>query len=663
MKIEQLLFGYDNGHSLITGSTFINSNIDIDLISRLSDWSGFRLNSGTDSSYITAFPLKEYPYYAIIKSWYAQEMERPGSVWSHVLLIDLNNIELNFDFRDLLNLFARPTKNSYSQYTQTIEVNCEDLLKKDPKGSPIYTDFISFLLIYSSLINDKEPFGLRVENNAVELQRLLLTIMQYLPVHTLRRLSFSTGGESYRSYDHDKLITMQYIQHGNAISLLSPPWEGKIKEEEFNDGIKFLAKACLDDNFEITHMLRIFDDEILDNPKKIAAFGQLMAYLYDGIKGIKTDDTYDEILSILAMFFPLAEEGTLLKSNFLGERISSLFCTDSEFLYKIFTHESTISLPEKLNNVNSRLQRLIESNRKEYITLLLKLADANSVNNYGKKIMSEAFQVLNNDEINLLSQKHWKHFVSLIMFNPEYLMFGDWISLPTQKFRDILSCFCLQERRSFNRWEQLLIRIINDQCTVSPTLCRELINYASNASQYILDYINNPNSGYIDPKFINGVCRKEVNLLEWLKTTNYLSVKARKLVIENVNPESNLVKEYGPNIWNVFFNRRDGNRTIQEYIFIFKLSFLWKNIDGARMLKLSFYKIHEELKQNTDLIWDHISKYSAELPFWQEWDKCKKLRKGIAIYLRNIGIGMDYLINFTPDASLNKQLLDFWKND
>ena len=40
---------------------------------------------------------------------------------------------------------------------------------------------------------------------------------------------------------------------------------GKIKEEEFNDGIKFLAKACADDNFEITHMLRIFDDEILDD--------------------------------------------------------------------------------------------------------------------------------------------------------------------------------------------------------------------------------------------------------------------------------------------------------------------------------------------------------------------------------------------------------------
>lgn len=533
MKIEQLLFGYDNGHSLIAGSTLINSNVDTDLIARLSDWSGFRLNGGIDSSYITAFPLKESPYYAIIKSWYAQEMERPGSVWSHVLLIDLNKIELNFDFRDLLNIFTRPTKNSYNQYTRPIEVNCEHLLKKDPQGSPIYTDFISFLLIYSSLINDKEPFGLRVENDAVGLQRLLLTIMQYLPINTLRRLSFSSGGESYRSYDHDKLITMQYIQHGNAISLLSPPWEGKIKEDEFNDGIKFLAKACADDNFEITHMLRIFDDEILDNPKKIAAFGQLMSYLYDGIKGIKTEDTYNKILSILYMFFPLAEEGKLLKSNFLGEKISSLFCTDSEFLYKIFTHESIILIPAQLNNINDRLQRLIESNRKEYITLLLKLADANSVNDYGKKIMSGTFQILSNDEINLLSLKHWKHFVSLIMFNPEYLISGDWLSLPTQKFRDILSCFCLQEHRHFNRWEQLLIRIINDQCTVSYTLCRELLNYASNASQYILDYINNPNSGHIDSKLINGVCRKEVNLLEWLQTTNYLSDKARKLIIEN----------------------------------------------------------------------------------------------------------------------------------
>lgn len=64
MKIEQLLYGYDDGHTLLTGSILINSAADSARLAMLSDWSGYR-TTDDDDSYLTAFPLVDSPYYVV----------------------------------------------------------------------------------------------------------------------------------------------------------------------------------------------------------------------------------------------------------------------------------------------------------------------------------------------------------------------------------------------------------------------------------------------------------------------------------------------------------------------------------------------------------------------------------------------------------------------
>ena len=48
MKIEQLLYGYDDGHTLLTGSILINSAADSARLAMLSDWSGYRTTDDDD---------------------------------------------------------------------------------------------------------------------------------------------------------------------------------------------------------------------------------------------------------------------------------------------------------------------------------------------------------------------------------------------------------------------------------------------------------------------------------------------------------------------------------------------------------------------------------------------------------------------------------------
>src|SRR5438128_673752 len=87
---EQALHGYDSGHRLLSSSvSFIPSDERSTLI--MSDLSGPRLVEGF-TEYITAYPLPSRKYYAIAKTWYASEMERPGCVWTHTLLINAEDI-------------------------------------------------------------------------------------------------------------------------------------------------------------------------------------------------------------------------------------------------------------------------------------------------------------------------------------------------------------------------------------------------------------------------------------------------------------------------------------------------------------------------------------------------------------------------------------------
>jgi GTPase-associated protein 1 len=105
-RIDQALFGYSEGHRQIAASVRLPS-ADLYRLSAASD-----LATGTklapDESYITGIPLEESKRYALIRTWLAPELPRPGCVWSHVLLLDARVLGTRTDLHDLLKCFKRP---------------------------------------------------------------------------------------------------------------------------------------------------------------------------------------------------------------------------------------------------------------------------------------------------------------------------------------------------------------------------------------------------------------------------------------------------------------------------------------------------------------------------------------------------------------------------
>ena len=117
--IHQFLHGYSDGHRLIEGSLKLPTDL-ARLMLRMSDLSGSSVVKGFEH-YLTGYPLDSINGYALAMTWYASEMPRPGSVWTHTLALPAQTMAAIPSLHSLIHLFKRPSRDSINgQYAETL---------------------------------------------------------------------------------------------------------------------------------------------------------------------------------------------------------------------------------------------------------------------------------------------------------------------------------------------------------------------------------------------------------------------------------------------------------------------------------------------------------------------------------------------------------------
>ncbi len=86
VRLNQSLHGYADGHRQLASSARL-SPASQRIVRTLSDLSGARLVPGF-SDYLSGYQLPNDRLYAFARTWYADEAERPGCVWTHTLFLD-----------------------------------------------------------------------------------------------------------------------------------------------------------------------------------------------------------------------------------------------------------------------------------------------------------------------------------------------------------------------------------------------------------------------------------------------------------------------------------------------------------------------------------------------------------------------------------------------
>jgi len=106
VRIDQVIHGYDRGHKELAASVELDekSRETMLILSDLLTEEG--LEAG--GSYLTCYPLRSAARHVLARTWPAGPAFRPGSVWTHSLVLDYKALALISDLVALLPLLTYP---------------------------------------------------------------------------------------------------------------------------------------------------------------------------------------------------------------------------------------------------------------------------------------------------------------------------------------------------------------------------------------------------------------------------------------------------------------------------------------------------------------------------------------------------------------------------
>ena len=626
-----------------------------------SDWDEYSDPIGEDSSYLTIYPLRKSGYLVVAKSWYADEMDRPGCVWTQSLLVKVNEIAQDFNFEELLQVFRRPEKDQYGIYRLPIVIESADF--SAPKLS---TTFNSEMLGYLAemLAKNSNWATFEVVDHSVEYQKLVLRLIQYMPIHMLNRVTLCSGSLLQRKFE-GRPFTLQF----NPQSDRSLP--KKVTDSEINSDIRYWGESIKEDSRSIFKLIRLFSDDIGEDYERLTASIKLIYLLvmaYQEGKEVKME----QILDIILMAFPTKNDGTTVKSNFLRQSVTKIFCSESYFIYLMCTILTDEALDYELLGLDDRVEKLRLDHKSEYDELIIGLLQKYELSRKGQEVLKNGINGLSDDALRNLSIENWGAYVDVIK-NHEELMIEHpvWIEFDKKRFVEIYQVYSQEKRFSFDKQEEVVRKLLEYDIDFAHDANLEIYSQQENVISVIWDYYNNSGNSII-ARGVNRITEmRKDDFLVWISGQHRFSSIVNNYLIHCIPSESSWVQSKGSQIWIEWANALNRSRVITTgidtayYTFLFVLSFNWQDSNAINYLKISFNRLHFVFSTGYEdkQVWQPIKSFLYGFWWWEYWDKCKMLRVGVVRYLISIGKTKDILDNFCETGSLRKEMMEIWKKE
>lgn len=222
---EQTLHGYANGHQLLASSCKLEMD-DRKKMDELSDLSGRHDGVGF-VDYYTGYPLDGGRKYVISKTWYAQEMTRPGCVWTHSLILDTDDLCHLLSISELMDSFHRPTNLNYEMYTHPLP-----LLVGEKKHFPPYdTQQLQYEIF--TMCSSATPKYVLVDDASIRLENEFFMVLCSLPQEILKTFTFCTMSYDVRK-DGDSVFQYQILPETRRIGLTRYYTQAVVCEEFYS---------------------------------------------------------------------------------------------------------------------------------------------------------------------------------------------------------------------------------------------------------------------------------------------------------------------------------------------------------------------------------------------------------------------------------------------
>ena len=221
IHVAQALHGYRNGHDLLASSHHLSREEGRALL-ELSDLSGSAARTRGFESYISGYPVPGERLYAFARTWLAAEGTRPGSVWTHTLLLTPEQLAIP-NVANLARWFRRPLSLDQAvDYGSPLEIDEHDFAEppREPTRSRLTDNEIRSPEIFEALYQSHSANRaiLLPAASSTDYEEVLLQIWSIQWPELREHFSFCTGALSFRQVA-GRPFDLQVIPQDRAVTI------------------------------------------------------------------------------------------------------------------------------------------------------------------------------------------------------------------------------------------------------------------------------------------------------------------------------------------------------------------------------------------------------------------------------------------------------------
>lgn len=601
----------------------------------LSDMSGSSMLNGFES-YITGYPLQDDGFYALGKTWYAPEMNRPGCVWTHTLIIKNPDMAKIKDLFVLLELFKRPeVPFDYDLYRENV---CLDSVCLS-SNKHINSELVDYEGLLKAIYLNSGPAYL-FASDASLYERAIFDVWSQQWPRLRRCFSFCTGSISDRNssvmtFDLQVMPIQKKREIVGKTDIDKKPRNSFLHKIDFLEIVKGDLLGREEESFR-----RFLWDYGADIETGRFAFLP-MAEIFDYSNSSSLDKKRsEEIINILGKNFQHKNDAARLKKS-----IFKLFCNSNYLncnqvnkllLYQLAKTPYQDSFDSDKIELNQKIKTLWYEDKKETLNFIsdLLLCDLNSL---GQSLIKHFSSLVDLSDIGYISKEKPHILYVLASLKPSLLADSRLWEVMVENQLSLLS-EAIRGKKIENKLHfDIFSAILNSGADVS---AMELVDiFGISSIGYFLQWFDicNESDSFNIPSGWGGEIRNNFSAaIEWVQKRKSLRDETIAFFLSFINPQESEVKYIDSDVLLRFSNREFSSLAPKKRSDIrsFFLTLGLRGVGQAPYVFIadSFQEVHDAAKENrlSATNWRQLERQLPELGWWREWDKCERLRRGLA---------------------------------
>lgn len=615
--VEQTLHGYSNGHRLLQASSKLSEQ-DSKKMMILSDLSGNEFVNGFER-YFTGYNL-DNNHIVLACTWYAEEMKRPGCVWTHSLIFDVKDLYLaSEDITSIIAMFKKPDKDSdFLSYSNPLKFerssneeldennlkyliwcvwgNRRPLIIFDDVSTNFEKEMIFLFLAQHDLL--EEDFSFCTGSVALRVYGGKTLQLQIVP-RKISRSKLHIGEKTYEA--KDKNVIKNY-----------PLWVNKMFDNLKKNGLKKYRKFVAGFSKDYKQ------------PMYVSAFMKLYV-------GSRADEKEASLVTLLEMACAIFEDKKKICNEILtlySKNYFSSWCGKEDYneVLDYFINNRWLDI----SSIDFR-RMLREGYISDYTgsQRLLKNIIKGEENSLNEVLLKAYTDIIPNNQFVDFTGLEYDCCSTLISIKNEFAICQEIWRRSKGYQQGIIRCLSRKEERLDKKIIQIVLQ--TSEYDLSYDLYRV---YEKECIQVYWDYLlDNRESkkvkGIID--IVKDDTESEVKLILCYLTERDTLLFLVSLVDPYDKEIQRLSKEDVNRIYNTIIEN-NCDETEKEILakFLLPICILEDYMLETEIAKFSFDIVNGLLATQNfpENEWDKLEKILPEVAYYNNWDRCKRLRKG-----------------------------------